>query len=423
MKNYSRLIGASLCFYGIIAITTYVVLSWNEQQERQLHKVEINRIYQEIAHTNNIEVVLNKPYDYIDEILYLSATEANEDIIDAFYADYNDTSSSIKVLYDERGIKGYIKFIYPIATIEIQRIILWCQGALFLLEVGMLWLLWYLKKHLVTPFQQVSSLPLELAKGHFKGDIKEEKSKYLGQFLWGMGQLQDHLHVSQKRQLELEKEKKQLLLSLSHDIKTPLNLIKLYGKAIEDHVYTSEVEIQQAAHQIQVKTLDIDHYVESIMKTSREDILDIQVKQEEVYLRDIVEKLKTTIQHTCHLRGIELCVAPYENRLLKGDIDRLQEVVENLFDNACKYGDGKRIEISFYEEDYCQLIRFFNTGICVSNQDRNHIFESFFRGANSEGKQGNGLGLYICREIMRKMDGEIFVQPETTGMAFILVVR
>lgn len=101
MKNYSRLIGASLCFYGIIAITTYVVLSWNEQQERQLHKVEINRIYQEIAHTNNIEVVLNKPYDYIDEILYLSATEANEDIIDAFYADYNDTSSSIKVLYDE----------------------------------------------------------------------------------------------------------------------------------------------------------------------------------------------------------------------------------------------------------------------------------------------------------------------------------
>ena len=77
-----------------------------------------------------------------------------------------------------------------------------------------------------------------------------------------------------------------------------------------------------------------------------------------------------------------------ENRLLKGDIDRALEVFENIFENAFKYGDGRQIRISFYEEDYCQLIRIFNTGATVSDTDFNHIFESFFRAANSGGMPG-----------------------------------
>ncbi len=98
------------------------------------------------------------------------------------------------------------------------------------------------------------------------------------------------------------------------------------------------------------------------------------------------------------------------------------EVFGNIFENAFKYGDGRRIEISFYEEDYCQLIRVFNTGTPVSEKEFVHLFDSFFRGENTRGQQGNGLGLYICREIMHKMDGEIFAECETDGMAFTVVL-
>ena len=111
----------------------------------------------------------------------------------------------------------------------------------------------------------------------------------------------------------------------------------------------------------------------------------------------------------------------YENRLLKGDLERSLEVFENIFENAFKYGDGRKIEITFCEEDYCQLIRIFNTGIPVTDNEFNHIFESFYRAENSGGKKGNGLGLYICREIMRKMGGEIFAEKLNDGMAFVLV--
>lgn len=51
-----------------------------------------------------------------------------------------------------------------------------------------------------------------------------------------------------------------------------------------------------------------------------------------------------------------------------------------------------------------------------------HLFDSFFRGGNTRGQQGNGLGLYICREIMHRMDGEIFAECEAEGMAFVVVL-
>lgn len=219
------------------------------------------------------------------------------------------------------------------------------------------------------------------------------------------------------------KEKKLLLLSLSHDIKTPLNTIKLYEKALADNLYGSEDEKQYALGQIGKKVMEIEKYVEEIMTTSREDIIDIKVEQEEFYLSGLMEKVLDIYKEKCSLRMIRLYTGSYYDRLLKGDMERSLEVFENIFENAFKYGDGRNIEITFKEEEYCQLIRIYNTGERVSDNDINHIFESFFRGTNSEGKQGSGLGLYICREIMHKMGNEIYAEKCEDGMAFVLVFK
>ncbi|NTV79495.1 MAG: sensor histidine kinase, partial [Clostridiales bacterium] len=80
------------------------------------------------------------------------------------------------------------------------------------------------------------------------------------------------------------------------------------------------------------------------------------------------------------------------------------------------------ITISFYEEDYCQLIRIHNRGTAVSTDELGHLFDSFYRGSNSTNKEGNGLGLYICRQIMRKSGGDIFATIESDGMSFTLVL-
>jgi K+-sensing histidine kinase KdpD len=195
-----------------------------------------------------------------------------------------------------------------------------------------------------------------------------------------------------------------------------------------DHHKIKELKLEkekkvQAAKQIQEKSLEIENFVKEIIKTSSEDILEIEVKNSEFYLKDLINKVIANYKEKCSLKMIDFIVEDYTNKLVKGDLERALEVIGNIIENAFKYGDGKVIKISFYEEDYFQLIKIFNSGETISQNEFNHIFESFYRASNAKDKPGNGLGLYICKAIMEKMDGEVFPECEREGMGFTLVFR
>lgn len=421
MKKYNQIIILSLVVYILLAFLSRNALLHVQDDNDHRYVVESNRIMNQINDYKQIDDIDLDKYDYIKKIEYLSYDSLEQDKINDFYLEGNNDRIKILPFYQNNQLQGYIKFVYQVPQIKINEIIMIIEIGLLIIEIFVLVILIYLKRNVLQPFQHLNELPMELAKGHFNTNIKEEKSKYFGKFMWGMSQLKDTLDIAEKRQLELMKEKKKMLLSLSHDMKTPLNLIKLYSKALKENVYTNQNSKDQAIKQIGLKADEIEKYVDEIIGSSREDVLDLQVDNSEFYLADLIERVVTIYQEQCVLRQIELIVNDYENRLLKGDLARSQEVFENIFENAFKYGDGRRIEISFQEEDYCQLIRVFNTGNGVSDTEFNHIFESFYRGANSQGQRGNGLGLYICRELMQKMNGTIFAEKYDEGMAFILV--
>lgn len=110
------------------------------------------------------------------------------------------------------------------------------------------------------------------------------------------------------------------------------------------------------------------------------------------------------------LAGTEFSVSRYADCLLNGDFDRSIEVLQNVMENAVKYGDGNSISLSLSEEDGCILVTIRNSGCTLANTDLPHVFESFWRGTNAEKIAGSGLGLYISRKLMRKMNGEIFAE-------------
>lgn len=422
MKRYNRVLAFTVILYITLAVLAGCLLLKAEASDDREYKVEINRVKVSLSEEKNLDKLDLREYRYLKKVAFLSA-DASRAEHEAFFAENDIYQMEITPVYKDGVAAGFYRFEYISPKNDYMQALLISEVFLALMFFCTLGILLYLKYKLLAPFHRMSELPGELAKGHLETEIKEEKSKFFGRFIWGISQLQDTLSITKKRELELVKQKKQLLLSLSHDIKTPLNTISLYAKALEKDVYSLESEKKHAAHQIGEKAVEIENYVEEIMKASKDDVLDIQVKAGEFYLSDLVKKISATYDEKCALRMIDFTIGAYENLLLRGDLDRMLEVLENLFENAFKYGDGRRIQMTFFEEDYCQLVRLFNTGQPVSDNDFNHIFESFFRGSNSSGKQGNGLGLYICREIMHKMDGEIFAQKEEEGMAFVLVLR
>lgn len=219
-------------------------------------------------------------------------------------------------------------------------------------------ILLYIKNKILRPFNELVELPEEIARGNMTASLKEGRNKYFGRFVWGINLLKEQIEDGRKRELNMIKERQVLLLSLSHDIKTPLSAIKLYSKALGRNLYPSEEKRQSVIKSIGDKADEIEGYVSDIVRASGEEFMEF-------------------------------------------------EVIQNIIENAMKYGDGKRISLLTENGNSEYKIKISNSGCTLAEGELPHIFDSFFRGSNVERKMGSGLGLYICRRLIYLMEGEI----------------
>ena len=102
----------------------------------------------------------------------------------------------------------------------------------------------------------------------------------------------------------------------------------------------------------------------------------------------------------------------YQNFLVKADTERLLEVLQNIIENAIKYGsDKKNWYINFERRRLCADYRG-KYRRSSSGRRTSAPFDSFYRGSNAGSQEGSGLGLYICRKLMHKMNGDVFLKQE-----------
>lgn len=315
--------------------------------------------------------------------------------------------------------------LYRIAyrTAEKDYGLLCMNMAMVLLFVLTIFAMLFVWEKILKPFYNISELSFELAKGNLSVPIKEEKSKFFGRFLWGMDMLRENLEQNKQKELEFQKEKKTLILSLSHDIKTPLSAIELYSKALQENLYDTREKRQEALQGITKNAKEIGQYVNEIVAASREDFLHLEVNSGEFYLLEVIHSIQRYYKEKLAVIHTNFQVEEMQDCLLKGDRDRVVEVLQNVIENAIKYGDGILIRMFAEDEEDCKLIYVENTGSHVKEEELPHLFDSFYRGSNSKGSQGSGLGLYICKNLMRKMDGEIFAQKKDDRFQMVVVIR
>lgn len=423
MKKYNRILAGTVFTYLAIAVLFLIGYRQQSKSEALAYKTEINQVMQEFIDAGKFFRVDMGEFSYLQEISYLSQQDTlDTEKVSVFYKNHNGVHSSTHSLVIDGEIKGFVRFDYRIEKSD-AKIVWVVEGILLIAFVFVVVILLYVRIKILEPFHTFGEMPYELAKGHLTGEVNENKNRYFGRFLWGISMLRDTLNDARTKELKLMREKKLLLLSLSHDIKIPLSAIKLYAKALKENIYETKEEQFHAAEQIEVHAQEIENFVKEIVTASSEDVVSIEVENAEFYLKDYVEKIQEMYLPKCQLRMVEFTIGEYENHLLKGDMERAFEVMENLIENAFKYGDGIRISIDFYEEDYCQIIRVFNSGEPIADTELPHLFDSFYRGSNVGSKQGNGLGLYISRQIMQKMEGDIFAERCEDGMNFCLVFQ
>lgn len=403
MKAFNRIFLAVIAVIIAVFAAANVILLGDSLDSGRPYLVEVSRLVSEIENGNIADV---SECEFVT-----SVTEYSEDF-------YNSDSD-----YVIREINGELyRFDYTTdSSTDRSEKILVVNVFLGVMSAAVIAIMLYVRFKILAPFEKLTNIPYELSKGNLTAPVKESKNKFFGRFVWGVDMLRENMEQQKDRELNLQREKKMLLLSLSHDIKTPLSAIKLYSKALSRGLYTDKEKQLEIAENINAKADEIEGYVSEIITASREDFLSLDVNMGEFYLSGLVTNINAYYTEKLSLIKTDFTVGEYSNCLISGDLDRSVEVVQNIIENAIKYGDGKEISIDFSEEDGCILVTVKNSGCTLPDTDLPHIFDSFWRGTNAESQKGSGLGLYICRQLMHKMNGEVFAQIKDGNMCVTAV--
>lgn len=427
MKRFNALIvWTVLVGLGLIAVCiTYTNYHMNIRMNQQ-YQIEINRIVQQVNEGTQLSDIVLKPNKpgAVRTLEWMNAGSEPTSIKRFFDGDglNGREGFAVKPIFVGQELSGYLRFSY-LPVRDTDQIIIF-EGLILLVGLGgIAGLLFYVKLQILKPFHIIESLPYELSKGHLNVGVKENQSRFFGKFIWGLDLLRETLESQKQTNLSLEKDRQTLVASLSHELKTPVAAIKLYSSALVDEIYESRDKQKDCARLIGQKAERIETLIGEIITASVSSLQNIEVKQEEFYLEAWLKRLLFAHNERLRLLKIDLEIGEFTDKILLGDADKLLEVMDNLIENGIKYGDGGLIRIFFQEEDMRQLIIVENTGIPLASTELPYMFTSFWRGSNSQGKKGNGLGLYICKQVLQKMGGDIYSEVTSQGMRFVLVVK
>ena len=401
MKTFRKLCIVVITVFLLLTAVLNLFLVGVKDRDEGIYRVEAKRLADEIAETGNYKL---EKYPHITGV---------------FTGDELYRSDEHYLIIEAGGTLYRVEYIVGNGQHSIAAVNC-ILGALFLLLIG---LLYYIRVHIIVPFGRLNNVPQELARGNLAVPIPEEKSRFFGEFTWGVNLLRESIEDSRKKEITMQRDKKLLLLSLSHDIKTPLSAIKLNAKALARGLYKDEEKRRAAAESINTRADEIERFVSEITKAASEDFMSFEVTQGEAFLSDIITRINARYAPQLAMSETEFAIQKYNDCILSCDPDRLVECLQNLIENAIKYGDGRRIEISFDKMDGCELITVSNTGCTLEAKELPQIFESFHRGNNADRVQGNGLGLFICHRLMGLMNGEVYADIRDECFYITLVAK
>lgn len=227
------------------------------------------------------------------------------------------------------------------------------------------------------------------------------------------------LHKAIDREKKISDQQKNFLLSVTHELKSPLASIKLYLQTI----FKRELDREQQNSFISKSLLDIerlDDLVENMLLATKIENKSYSFPKEELNLSELVEKIVSRLQiHVCSKDAILTSIDP--NVYITGDKFAMASVVTNLIENAVKYsGNCVPVHIDLHRKSNGKVcFKVADLGIGIADEEKPKIFNKFYRVGSEDTRKtkGTGLGLFIVKQVLDHHQAQIKVknnQPKGT---------
>ena len=226
--------------------------------------------------------------------------------------------------------------------------------------------------------------------------------------------------------VEAQNQKSKFIMGISHDLRTPVAVIKGYTEAISDGVINSKEEIYNSMELISEKTNQLENMIDELINFTKMNSVEIRqsMKTQSItqFISEIINEEKTT--GGVFKRNIITDINFDREVLVPFDKLLVRRLFENLFNNALRYTkDNDTITLSSYIEDNCLIYKISDTGIGIEEKDLNNIFNMFYRGTNSRREEGMGIGLSVVQNIIETHGWKIKVDSQKgQGSTFTITI-
>jgi len=215
----------------------------------------------------------------------------------------------------------------------------------------------------------------------------------------------------------LDKLRQGFIANVSHELRTPIALLQGYSEAIVDDVVDSEEQKREVGQIIYDESKRMGRLVNELLDLASLEAGHFQMNQTWVEVGDFFERITRKFQTLAKEQNVTLIFegSVQPNRVILMDVDRIEQVLTNLIDNAIRHThDDGTVTVRVDENARQLLVSIHDTGVGIAEEDLPFVFERFYKAdrARTRGKAGTGLGLAIAKNIVEAHKGRIIVQSK-----------
>lgn len=252
-----------------------------------------------------------------------------------------------------------------------------------------------------------------IAEGNLQGNIDVRGSDEISQLSRDFEEMRKALEESTAR-------RSRFLMSVSHDLKTPLTSLKGYLEALDDGLAVSAEERKQYIRILRAKSETLEHRIQELIDFARIETREWRKNLEDLDLRDFLLDFCSLVQDETRVNGRKFSyeVDLPSASLVKADPRLFTRALENLVNNAYNHGGpGVSLRLGAFKKNDLYSIRIEDNGPGISEADRKYIFDDFYRGGRQSGHDGLGLGLSIVRSVIVAHGWKLEARPSDLGGA------
>lgn len=319
---------------------------------------------------------------------------------------------------ENNEVLGVVRFALLLSDVQLQirliyRVVFWGAIAAILIALTVAY---FISKSITSPIAQMKEVAQSIAKGDFSRKLNVKTKDELGQLAKSLNTMADELQQKIQNLKHMDNVRTDFVANVSHELKTPLTLIKGYIETLEDKEIDDREKTRKFVSIIKEHTGRLENIINDLLSLSELESSSAALAKVELDLKALIDNVSLSFGHALAAKKQNLSIDSQGiDFKIKADPDKIEQVLVNLIDNAVKYcGENGIIKISLIEQQSEIIVTVEDNGIGIPKDQTDRVFERFYRVDKARSRQlgGTGLGLSIAKHIVLAHKGKISIESQ-----------